>query len=235
MKIMEFTGERAIDGKTPDRIWHDHIERYRFAIEYINGKDVLDIACGTGYGVNLFVSNGATKAVGIDIDPESIGYAREKYKNKNADYSVGDIKKININDSCFDVITCFETIEHVDNHAQALKELKRVLKPNGILIISSPNRKLTSPGRALDEKPNNQYHVKEFSQGEFCSILQADYTVIGLYGQRRVNKLLLTKFPGSVLKKVAPYLYASTSGKPSLEAVSRNYEYRYITAVCIKK
>jgi ubiquinone/menaquinone biosynthesis C-methylase UbiE len=232
---MEFTGERAIDGKTPDRIWHDHIERYRFAADYTKDKTVLDIASGTGYGVDLFASNGAIKAVGIDVDPESIGYARVKYKSKNAEYLVGNINKINFSDRYFDVITCFETIEHVEDHTQALKELKRVLKPSGILIISSPNRRLTSPGKALDEKPNNRYHIKEFNQDEFCSILQPDYTVNGLYGQRRVHKLLLTKFPGSVLIKIMPFLYASTSGKPNLEVANRDYEYRYITAVCVRK
>ena len=75
---MKFTGERVVEGLTPRRIWLDHIERYKFSNQYVDGKIVLDISCGTGYGSKILYEAGAYKVIGIDISNEAINFAQNK-------------------------------------------------------------------------------------------------------------------------------------------------------------
>jgi len=117
-----------------------HKMRYEFASQYVNGKSVADIACGTGYGSNILRKLGNAKLVlGIDIDTKTIDYASSKYGWENVEFKCNSADNVEIEDESFDVIVSFETIEHVDNDEKLLSEFHRLLKPNGILIISTPN------------------------------------------------------------------------------------------------
>ena len=232
--VMQFTGERVVEGSTPKRIWLDHIARYKFASRYVKGKKVLDIACGTGYGSKILYDAGAIKVVGVDISNEAIEFACTKYRIKNLEFKVGDIHNLDFSENYFDVITCFETIEHIGNQERALIELKRVLKPKGLLIISSPNRKLTSPGKSINDHPDNPFHTKEYSTEEFISVLKDYFEILGVYGQRPINKLFLLPFFERIARKILPMIYDPGRGKPELEKVSSKKEYRYITVVCKK-
>jgi len=231
---IQFTGERVIEGETPQRIYLDHVTRYKFASRYVKGKEVLDISCGTGYGSKILYDAGATKVVGVDISRETIDFACAKYKMNGLEFKVGNILDIDFPENYFDVITCFETIEHVQSQEKAFMELQGVLKPKGLLIISSPNRKLTSPGRSVNEPPSNPFHVIEYSANEFISILGDYFEILEVYGQRGINKLFFLPPFERIIRKLFPALYGPEKGNSELEKISFRREYRYITVVCRK-
>ena len=132
------------------------------------------------------------------------------------------------------MVTCFETIEHVQSQEKAFMALKAVLKPMGLLIISSPNRKLTSPGKLFNAQPDNPFHTKEYTTSEFVTILEHYFKIIEIYGQRSINKLFLLPFVEKVLRKILPGIYDPQRGYPDLDKIISYKEYRYITVVCHK-
>ena len=203
---MRYTGEQLILGapETIGRTQKEHLKRYDFTFPFTKNKRVLDIACGTGYGVHLIKSKGEALYVhGVDISDEAIKFARDKYKINGIDFFIEDAQKFTTNPlgELYDVITSFETIEHVDDYEKTLNNFYNLLQPGGLLIISTPNRPVTSPSTTLImDKPNNPFHVREFSSDEFQIIVQKNFTVsdADLFGQcaslhsdnRYINKLM---------------------------------------------
>ncbi|MEM4325817.1 MAG: class I SAM-dependent methyltransferase [Candidatus Pacearchaeota archaeon] len=188
---MKFTGERVIPNKTPKSIFNEHISRYDFAAKFVINKVVLDIACGTGYGSAYLLKKGRAKKVyGGDISPEAINYAKKKYRNKKLFFKVMDATKMPFKNNFFDVIISFETIEHISEYTEFLCECKRVLKKNGRIIISTPNKIVSSP---LTKNPCNPFHVKEFYLQEFKEILNNFFVVENIYGQKLIRNTLLFK------------------------------------------
>jgi ubiquinone/menaquinone biosynthesis C-methylase UbiE len=178
---MEFTGERVVPGKTPQTIYDEHIYRYIFAASLTRNKVVLDVACGTGYGANYIAKNGAREVVGVDISMVAANYARERFsKDNHASFICANAIKLPFADEAFDVVVSFETIEHIRQYRKFLGECKRVLKENGLLICSTPNRRIFSPNLV---KPLNTFHVKEFWPEEFYRLLRRYFAHITLYGQ----------------------------------------------------
>ena len=203
----DFTGERFVPGRSGKKIELDHMERYIFAQQYAKGKKILDIACGSGYAANIFLDSGAKEYTGVDISKHSIQYAKKHYSSDSASFIVGDICNFNTKET-FDLIVCFETIEHVECYSKALKNLSSMLSDNGVLLISSPNRKVTSPrALSIQDTPKNPYHTQEFLIDELKEeLLSAGFKIKekSVYGQRQRwlydNKLFhyfvrLTRFP----------------------------------------
>lgn len=156
----------------------EHLHRYAIAAELAHNKNVLDIACGEGYGTGLIAQN-ALKVTGIDIDEITIKEAKKKYRNSNLEFHTSDICDIPIPDGSFDLIVCFETIEHLENQIKALSELKRVLKKDGILLISTPNK------AEYSDKPNyiNPHHKKELYYHEFHQLLKINFNNVQIFTQ----------------------------------------------------
>jgi ubiquinone/menaquinone biosynthesis C-methylase UbiE len=178
---MEFTGERVVPGKTPQTIYDEHIYRYIFAANLAENKLVLDVACGTGYGVGYMVDKGAGEVVGVDISMAAVDYAQERLgRNNKASFVCADAIRLPFVDNAFDIVVSFETIEHIRQCRKFLAECRRVLKENGLLICSTPNRRIFSPNLA---KPINTFHVKEFWPEEFSRLLRRYFADITLYGQ----------------------------------------------------
>jgi len=177
---MEFTGERVVPGKTPQTIYDEHIYRYIFAASLAENKVVLDVACGTGYGAG-FMAEKASKVVGADISLEAVDYAAERFcKDNKAGFVCADAIRLPFVDNAFDIVVSFETIEHIRQCRKFLAECRRVLKANGLLVCSTPNRRIFSPKLA---KPINTFHVKEFWPEEFYRLLSRYFANITLYGQ----------------------------------------------------
>ena len=177
---MEFTGERVVPGKTPQTIYDEHIYRYIFAASLAENKVVLDVACGTGYGAG-YMADKASKVVGADISLEAVDYARERFcKDNKAGFICADAISLPFVDNAFDIVVSFETIEHIRQCRKFLAECRRVLKANGLLVCSTPNRRIFSPKLA---KPINTFHVKEFWPEEFYRLLSRYFVNITLYGQ----------------------------------------------------
>lgn len=181
-----FTGERMVLGQASSVDEADHLARYRFAAEVARGCRVLDIACGTGYSAPMFLDAGAVSVVGVDVEHEAVRHAASTYGGPDARFEVGDIVTFGAGQS-FDLITCFETIEHVPDARAALLNLRGLLAPGGRLLVSSPNRILTSPFvRTLEGKPRNDFHVREFVPTELRALMEGAGLSVSptLYGQR---------------------------------------------------
>ncbi len=164
-KQLEFTGERF----TPEcvrEIWYEHYHRYAFAKNLVKDKKVLDAACGEGYGSHLLSEN-AVEVIGLDIDEKSIEHAKNKYKKNNLTFIEGSCSQLPFDDSCFDMVISFETLEHLEQQQEMLAEFKRVLRKDGVLIISTPDKKHYSDATGF----KNEYHVKELYKQEFKSLL----------------------------------------------------------------
>jgi GT2 family glycosyltransferase/SAM-dependent methyltransferase len=175
---IEFTGERYVP-TLGGQIKYEHLHRYALALDFVAGKSVLDIAFGEGYGAAL-MARVAARVVGVDISPASVEHARQSYYYENLEFLVGACESVPLPDASVDIVTSFETIEHHDRHEEMMSEIKRVLKPGGILVISSPNRLTYS------DEPNysNPYHVRELYYDEFHSLLGRYFKHINFFGQR---------------------------------------------------
>jgi SAM-dependent methyltransferase len=150
----------------------EHLARYLWARQVVLGSDVLDAGCGRGYGSRILAGAGAARVVGVDIDPDAIDRARSAVRDQT-EWLVGDITVLPFAADSFDVVVCFEVIEHLEQQTDALRELHRVLRPEGHLVISSPNRCQYPPG--------NPHHTHEFTIAEFTRLLQAHFTTVDLY------------------------------------------------------
>lgn len=166
---LSFTGERYLPfGENAEgSIHNEHLHRYAFAREFVRGLEVLDVACGEGYGT-AFLAQEATRVVGVDVDAATVTHAAHVYQAlPNASFVHGDCADLPLPDKAFDVVVSFETIEHHDKHEEMIAELRRVLRPGGLLIISSPNRRVYSDETGYQ----NPFHVKELYGDEFKALL----------------------------------------------------------------
>lgn len=175
------TGERLEFYEFSD-VTVEHLHRYAIANDFVANKKVLDIASGEGYGSYL-LSKLADSVIGVDIDRVSIENACEKYKSSNLTFLEGKADNIPIESNSIDIVVSFETIEHHDKHEEMFVEIKRVLKNDGILIMSSPDKKFYS------DEPNfkNKFHIKELYFEEFKSLTQKYFKNSFFYFQKAYN------------------------------------------------
>jgi len=183
---LQFTGERF----TPEcngAIWYEHWHRYSAVLPAAAGKRVLDAACGEGYGSMLLAGVAAT-VVGIDIDPTAIGHASARYAERaNLGFIQGSCAALPLPDASVDLIVSFETIEHLTEQEAMLSEFRRVLAPEGALIISSPNKAVYSEETGYA----NHFHVRELTRDELAAELAAAFPQQAWYGQRALAHSLI--------------------------------------------
>jgi len=176
---MEFTGERFVP-QLDGEIKYEHLHRYALTLDFVEGRSVLDIASGEGYGSALLAKR-AANVIGVDIDPDSIAHAQSQYGDvPNLKFLVGSCSEIPVADASIDVIVSFETIEHHDQHEEMMQEFKRILKPDGCLIISSPNRLVYSD----EYQRSNPFHIKELYYEEFVDLMKRYFQQVQIYGQQ---------------------------------------------------
>jgi ubiquinone/menaquinone biosynthesis C-methylase UbiE len=166
---LQRTGERFQVGQRGE-IEFEHYHRYLFAAQFCNSRDVLDVACGEGYG-GFLLSQVAGSVVGVDIDSAVIEYAAKVYGSEKLRFALGSCLNLPATDRSFDVVVSFETIEHIREHGQFLSEVHRVLRPDGVLIISTPDRDIYSN----PEEPN-PFHVLELTKSGFQKILRKHFS-----------------------------------------------------------
>lgn len=176
-----FTGERFVPGIDDPRLSMEHYQRYYCALPLVEGKIVLDAACGEGYGATLLATS-AAHVTGLDISADAIKRAKENYSDYiGVDFIEASITHLPVQDHSIDVVVSFETIEHVSEKIQwqFLDEIARVLKENGILIMSTPNKAIYSDRH----KYHNKFHIKEFYRDEFLDFLHTRFEQVSLYDQ----------------------------------------------------
>ena len=174
------TGERLLTGYF-DRFTVEHLHRYAIAGSLASGKEVLDIACGEGYGSKL-LSMSAASVVGVDIDEAVVQHAAEKYLKPGLKFLVGSANNIPVPDASIDLVVSFETLEHHSLHEEMYLEIKRVLRPDGLLVISTPNKKNFSDLTGH----RNAYHVKELYLEEFRDLNERFFSKVNILDQRMI-------------------------------------------------
>ncbi len=184
-----FTGERVVPGRVESALWEEHVSRYTFAAGFVRGKTVLDFACGSGYGAALLRSAGADRVLANDVAPEALCYAAEDFSAPGTTFVAADCLATPFRSEQIDVIVSFEAIEHVASHQRFLAEARRLLKPDGLLILSTPNRRTYSDESG--RKPN-PYHVRELYLDELREALSDHFSGIKILGQSTVEGTLLT-------------------------------------------
>ncbi|MGC5325787.1 class I SAM-dependent methyltransferase [Brevibacillus sp. SYSU BS000544] len=186
--MLEWTGERIIPKqlKPTNGMLLEHIARYYFATPYIQGR-VLDIACGTGYGCHMVAKERKREVkeiVGVDNDQETLAYANVEYNHQKVTYMLGDAIDPQLPEKLglFDTILSFETIEHVENDQIFMDNLYRMLKPGGVLVLSTPF------GRGRGMPTSEPFHVHQLTPDEFQELVsQFHFTDVDIYYQRGVT------------------------------------------------
>jgi len=155
-------------------IYGEHFIRYEATKQIVAGKTVLDIASGSGYGTKMIACS-AKKVFGVDVSKESVDYAKRNFGAKNIEYICGDGESIPLDDGSVDVVVSFETIEHIKDYKAFMKEVNRVLKKDGLLLLSTPNE--------LEFAEGNHFHLHEFEQDELVSLIKLHFKNIKMYYQ----------------------------------------------------
>ena len=210
--------ERIIPDETEPGVVALHVVRYEFALPHCAGKEVLDAACGAGYGSALLASR-ARRVVGVDVSDEAVAYARARYSAENVEFATADVTALPFPDAAFDVVVSFETVEHVEDPNAFLAEVARVLRPDGVLVVSTPHVRRTNMS------PDNPFHRVELSRADFQRLLERRFGDVDLYGQRRLQTArhrVVQRLDVLGLRKRVPLLRraARLTGTPATEELT---------------
>ncbi|MBI1864029.1 methyltransferase domain-containing protein [Candidatus Woesebacteria bacterium] len=180
---MDFN-ERVIPDVSANFLYQEALARYKFAQKYLKPKfKVLDLGCGTGYGTKL-LGEKVPEIIGIDINKEAINFAKKNYPKK-ANFRIGNVELLKFKDNYFNLICSFEVIEHLKNpQKKYLKEIKRVLKKDGKVIFSTPNKETRSP----ESEVSSPYHFREYKYSEFKKLLKKNFSKVEIKGQFRSKR-----------------------------------------------
>lgn len=172
--------ERIVPAWTSPGIVALHLKRYDFARRWCHSAEVLDAACGVGYGT-AYLAEEARRVVGVDHSAEALDYARREYARPNIEYVEADLLALPFADGSFDVVCAFEAIEHLVDQRAFLRDAARVLRRDGVLLVSTPCVRQTQ------RDPANPFHHVELSAADFEALLQERFGEVELYGQRRIQ------------------------------------------------
>lgn len=182
--MVEFTGERVIPGQVDDNLWSEHFARYAFARRFVDGKRVLDAGCGVGYG-SAELAFSAAYVVAVDLAPDALQFARENYGLPNLRLVAGSCTSLPFPKASFDLITAFEVIEHLNDYRKFIGECARVLAPEGMLVVSSPNKLYYTESRG--KTGPNPFHEHEFEPEEFAAELKKAFPNVSIIAQNHTE------------------------------------------------
>lgn len=197
---IDFTGERIVPGAPgceptfAQKMYQEHLARYAFASQLVEQKDVLDLGCGVGYGSQLLAMAGAKSVLGVDIAEDAIDHARKNYFHSSVTFVSKDALTLTLADQ-FDVVTCFEFIEHVTEQHRVLDIIKRALRPNGTVIISTP--------RPLDDL-RTHFHAHELNFEELQQMLTERFVDVQSYFERNCFTSFIGTDSPHELRRIVP-------------------------------
>jgi SAM-dependent methyltransferase len=176
--VLTLTGERTIPGLDVENYWfRRHEVVYQRLASRCADLDVLEAGCGEGYGADL-ISRVARRVIALDYDETTVAHVRAHYPRVEVMH--GNLAELPLADASVDVVVNFQVIEHLWDQTQFVRECARVLRPSGLLMVSTPNRITFSPGR---DTPINPFHTRELNADELSRLLaDAGFTLDGVYG-----------------------------------------------------
>ncbi|WP_163852958.1 methyltransferase domain-containing protein [Paenibacillus elgii] len=241
---VSFTGERIVINQEVknkyNNVLEEHLQRYQLACQFVKDKIVLDAACGAGYGSKMMQSAGAKFVLGVDISEESLQNALKTYGGSNVDFIYGDVNKLPFENESFDIVVSFETIEHVESGSKWIEESSRVLKEDGLFLVSTPNRMISNPGLYFVEQPVNPYHKYEYTASEFIGELLKKYDLLQIYGQTftpdySTYHTLVARRARNLNPSIIPRLNLTYGHKLVSLGDVKDMQPEYLVAVCRKK
>lgn len=198
---MALTGERTVPGVAEENYWfRRHEVVYRDLVDRLADRfadaEVLEAGCGEGYGADL-IADVARRVIGLDYDEYAVAHVRARYPR--VDMRHGNLAELPLPDESVDIVVNFQVIEHLWDQGQFVAECRRVLRPGGLLLMSTPNRITFSPGR---DTPVNPFHTRELDAAELTELLtDAGLRMDGLYGVHHGARLreLDARHGGSII------------------------------------
>jgi SAM-dependent methyltransferase len=185
---LELTGERTLPDVPQENYWFQrHLAAYRWVARRCDGRRVVDMACGEGYG-SAVLAERAQEVIGIDADPQAHDHARRKYRSANLSFRRALVERFD-EGAPYDAIVFLQTIEHVHDPAPLLTRLASLLVADGVAYISTPNRLTLAPPGA--SRSDNPWHVHEYSAAEYRELLEPHFGAVELLGVFHAGKLRL--------------------------------------------
>ena len=181
---LSLTGERTLPDVPEENYWFQrHLAVYRWIGERVAGLDVVDMACGEGYGVGVLARR-AAHVTGVDANPEAHEHARLKYSRPGVRFERGMVEVYF--EQC-DAVVFLQTIEHVQRPQEVLSHFRDMLRPGGAAYVSTPNLlTLAPPGAA---KSDNPWHLREYRAEEFRALCSGSFDSVELLGLFHARKL----------------------------------------------
>lgn len=217
---LPFTGERF----TPEcvrEMWLEHYARYAFATRFAHGRQVLDCASGEGFGAAL-LSRVARQVDAVDVSPQAIAHARQRY---------GGLPRLSFHEASalalpfpaaqFDLVVSFETLEHLTEHEQLVAEFARVLKPDGLLLISTPDKAIYSDKAGY----RNEFHPRELYRPEFEALLARHFPATEIYGQQLLFQSAISSLGRGVAAPSRAVLHTMADDGTLLEGLAHDAVY----------
>jgi protein-L-isoaspartate O-methyltransferase len=176
---LAWTGERFVPGEGGAVIAYEHVHRYAAVAQLARGRDVVDLGCGEGYGA-AHLARTARSVVGIDIDEATVAHAERAYGSSVCHFLVGDLRRSGLADGCADLVVCFEALEHVREGDHAVAQARRLLRPGGLFVVSTPDKDASAERRS---EPN-PFHLYEYRVEEFRALLLPRFEWVQLWAQK---------------------------------------------------
>lgn len=214
-RLIDWTGERCVPW-TPDvQVAYEHYHRYLWAAELVGDRRVLDLASGEGFG-SAILAGRAKSVVGIDIDAPTVEHSRLNYAAPNLEFRLGSALDLSaFEPDSFDVVVAFEMIEHVEDHATLLEQIDRVLADDGLLVLSTPDRRVYTEGHGQE----NPFHVHELDEDELRDALTSRFATVLLWGQRTTTGSRIAAIDDGAAERPLP-LFLERTGDEWRESAS---------------
>jgi 2-polyprenyl-3-methyl-5-hydroxy-6-metoxy-1,4-benzoquinol methylase len=182
-RSLEYDGERLVpDDSRLKNLLIEDLSKFHFASQYADGKLILDAGCGAGQGTSYLARSGARYVVGVDIALDAVAYAYDHYIGQDFKNSLAfgrmNVTRLGFTNRTFDMITSIEVIEHLTEPETYVAEMRRVLKDDGILVLSTPNKYISSPA------PGSMWphHIHEFYTDELQTLLRQHFATVEMWG-----------------------------------------------------
>ena len=220
-RLIDWTGERCVPWAPDVQVVYEHYHRYLWAADLVRGARVLELASGEGFGAAILADTAAS-VVGLDLDRRTVAHSSLNYRGSELEFRQGDAHDLSaFDDGAFDAVVAFEMIEHVADPERVLAEIDRVLASDGLVIISTPER------RVYSEKTGerNPFHTREFTEAEFRELLQEHFPNVRVWGQRAITGSAIACLDSGTASLPDPtfFLQRAGDGWESLSGIAPRY------------